>query len=74
MISVTHDEGDPEAHAKLLGVGLVDPALGMIFVDVEIVEENEKGVEEMRKAREASYVLVEVANVEVSHLWSIPVG
>ena len=44
-------------------VGLVDPAPGNILMDVGIVEENEKGMEEMRKAREALYVLIEMANV-----------
>ena len=44
-------------------VGLVDPAPGNILVGVGIVEENEKGVEEMRKARKALYVLVELVNV-----------
>ena len=44
-------------------VGLVDIAPGNNLVDAGIAEENEKGVEEMRKERDASSVLVEVASV-----------
>ena len=70
-----------DADAKLLDeeevdekVGLVDPARGNILVDVGIVAENEKGVEEMRKAHEALYLLVEVANAAAPTSSSTPLG
>ena len=42
---------------------MVDRAPGNILVDVGIVEENEKGIEEMRKAHEALCLLIDVVNV-----------
>jgi len=58
-----------DADAKLLDeeevnekVGLVDPARRNVLVDIDVDEESEKKDEEMRKAREALYLLVEVAN------------
>ena len=70
-----------DADAKLLDdeevnekVGLVDPARGHTLVDVGIDEENEKGDEEMRKAREALYLLVEVANAAAPTSDTAPLG
>ena len=58
-----------DADAKLLDeeevnekVGLVDPARGNILVDVDVDDEDEKRNEEMRNARDALHLLVEVAN------------
>lgn len=58
-----------DADAKLLDeeevnekVGLVDPARRDILVDVDVGDEDEKRDEEMRKARQALHLLVEVAN------------
>jgi len=57
-----------DADAKLLDeeevnekVGLVDAIRGNVLVSVDVDEEDEKRDEEMRKAREALHLLVEVA-------------
>jgi hypothetical protein len=70
-----------DADARLLDeeevnekVGLVDPARGDVLVDVDVDEEDEKKDVEMRKAREALYLLVEVANAAAPTSSPPPLG
>ena len=68
-----------DADAKLLDeeevnekVGLVDPTQVNILVDVGVEKEGEKRDEEMRKAREALHLLVEVANTAAPTSSNLP--
>ena len=68
-----------DADAKLLDedevnekVGLVDPAQGNILADVGVDDEDEKRDEEMRHARDALHLLVEVANAAAPMSSNLP--
>lgn len=60
---------DQEVNEK---VGLLDPVQGNALVDVDVDDKDEKKDEEMRKAREALYLLVEVANAAAPMSSNLP--